>query len=334
VSAAFVHLQVSKDALSKVFSDNRHNLYRKVMTKFQHFVLLGSVSPDYPYLAYKITGVDYKVSWGDILHNVRTATNVSIGLRFIRAEADKGSDNFLMKLAWLMGYYSHVMTDVVVHPVVYRIIGGPYTEKGDEHTRCELVQDSMLCFLLKSKDAYNSYFLKSLGMCSDESAFTLDMDPTHKVIKKPVADFWKKILKRNYPYHYNKEEPNLDAWHRSFLKFMPFAIKGQYIFGKLPVDPYLTYKKFKDISQEDRDRNFYKIDLPDKRYGDFRTEVFSKAIDTVVKGWDKMLDGLTDPSALMAFEGSLNKWCLDDGTTDHINYSLWAGKTSDGPLVV
>jgi hypothetical protein len=29
MAAAFVHLQVSKEALKQAFADNRHNLYRK-----------------------------------------------------------------------------------------------------------------------------------------------------------------------------------------------------------------------------------------------------------------------------------------------------------------
>lgn len=334
MAAAFTHLEVSKESLKKAFEQNKHNLYRKVVDKFAHFVLLGSVSPDYPYLANKIVGVDPDVSWGDVLHTLRTSKNVAIGLNKLSAEADKGSDNFLMKLAWLMGYYSHVMTDVVVHPVVYRIIGGPYSEKSAEHTRCELFQDSILCHLLLDKDVDKYDYLKPLEKCSNVSKFTLDLDPTHIIMKEPVAAFWKEILKQNYPANYKKDEPDVDAWHRVFLQLMPVARKGQYVFGKLPIDPSITNKRFRDISPEDKERNFFKIDLPDKRFGDYRSEVFAKAAAAVSKGWDGMLNGLTDAAARTAFVGTLDNWCLDDGTTDHINYSVWAGKTTDKPLVV
>ncbi len=47
-----------------------------------------------------------------------------------------------------------------------------------------------------------------------------------------------------------------------------------------------------------------------------------------------MVTGLMDSVVRTAFFATLDNWCLDDGTTDHINYSVWAGKTTDKPLTV
>jgi Zinc dependent phospholipase C len=332
MAASFVHFQVSKEALMRVFLNPNNAQYKKVNDNFPHFVLLGSVSPDYPYLANKVAGVDKKVSWGDILHNKNTTDNVSLGMDILNSIRDKTSDDFFVKLSWLMGYYSHIMTDVVVHPVVYRIIGGPYTKLPSQHTKCELFQDSILCHTLLNEDIYNYDYLKPLEVdCTDASKFLLTLDPIEKVIKEPIPTFWATILKENYPDDYKNDIPDINAWHRVFLELILLARKGHYIFGKSSIAQSLTYRGFNDIDDAEKDITFNEINLPDNTgEGDYQRKVFEKAVKTVSEGWNQLLQSFSSNQALKDFKDSLKNWCLDDGSLDHKTFELWKpGKTDD-----
>ena len=257
MAASFVHFQVSKEALKKVFSDSKQNQYIKVIENFLPFVLLGSVSPDYPYLASKISGVDTILSWGDILHNKNTSDNVKIGLRILATDADKSSDSFITRLAWLMGYYSHVMTDVVVHPVVYKIINGPYTKYPTQHTITEIHQDALLCQQMLGQEICDVPYLQELESCTELSPFTLDMEPRQEVIEGSVSELWDSILKENYPTEYNKDKPQINSWHRAFNELMPLSLTGGYIFGKQfhLNSPYL-YSRTSDLFAGEKDTRF------------------------------------------------------------------------------
>jgi hypothetical protein len=76
------------------------------------FCELGAVSPDYPYLA---IGDAKGARWADLMHYEQTVQKIREGALGLRAEQGEARRK---GLAWLLGYASHVATDVAIHPVM------------------------------------------------------------------------------------------------------------------------------------------------------------------------------------------------------------------------
>ena len=157
MAGPYVHCLVLRESLKNVFNDPTFSRYRSITNpdedaQYFQYVCLGSVSPDFPYPALAV-GINSKRdasgwTWGDKFHKQNTGNFIDIGIQQLQIQGinDKGSDLFLKKAAWLMGYYSHVITDLIVHAVVYELVGGCYENHSHDHLHCEVVEDSILFY--------------------------------------------------------------------------------------------------------------------------------------------------------------------------------------------
>ena len=138
--ATYAHLMITDGALVQLQQDATiDRSVRGAILRLSHFVHLGCVSPDYPYLDFK---QPHQKLWADHMHYDFTGDLIQTMARSLSALRAKGPDRpeYAIPLCWTLGYISHVTADLVVHPVVRNIVGN-YKGHEVEHRQCEMVQD-------------------------------------------------------------------------------------------------------------------------------------------------------------------------------------------------
>ncbi|KHS91813.1 hypothetical protein RC86_09425 [Pectobacterium brasiliense] len=260
--------------------------------KYLRFCELGSVSPDYPYLAIADSGA---AKWADNMHYEKTGDVVQslakgvMGLQ--GAEKQKA-------LAWLLGYVAHVVTDMTIHPVVEKIVG-PYAKNKLKHRVCEMNQDAHIFPRLNLGEVGLSEHLNSgIRGCSQDG----QLDAT-------IKGLWESALQQTYAQAFSKNKPDIDKWNAQFLfvvdniaeegnKLMPLA-------RHVAVGLGLTYPAVAKLDQQ----FLVNIATPEgaKNYDD----VFDLAVTHVVEAWRLVAASVekSDVDALSFF----GHWNLDTG---------------------
>lgn len=307
MAGTFTHWMIIEKVFNKLNKDvNVHEYFQRILQK-NHFVNLGAVGPDYPYLS-EITGGFFKAhSWADRMHYENTGEVVKQGA----ATLTKLSGNdFDVCLAWLCGYVSHLIADVTIHPVVNAIVG-PYAFNSSEHRHCEMTQDSFIFHYVTNTELSYATYVDLIALCSDTN------DKNH--INRAIGEFWKELLITSHPgasKYFNQIDP--DNWHEHFISRISSAAEGG-----LPIpfsrhwqeDKNITYKRTKDISLDDRQRFIEKIKLPNGKIGDFKTDAFNKAVDNVIEIWQRLFDDIKNktPGNCSTY---IKNWNLDTGVDE------------------
>ena len=136
--AAYAHVMITDRALSQ-YRDaaSVDPPFTAAVLRYSHFIRLGCISPDYPYLDPLQFG---QSSWADHMHYDHTGDLVQTMARRLMDLKGMERPEFSIPFAWTLGYISHVTADLVVHPVVRNIVGD-YARNKDAHRHCEMVQD-------------------------------------------------------------------------------------------------------------------------------------------------------------------------------------------------
>jgi Zinc dependent phospholipase C len=347
MAAPYVHCLVSREALKNIFSNKLFFQHRNITNPAEDaayfpYVCLGSVSPDYPYPAASALAEvntrkdDNDWTWGDKFHKEKTGAFIDIGIQELRDDVAQGrfaSDAFKKKAAWLMGYYSHIITDLVVHAVVYKLVDGCYERRGPAHLHCEVTQDSLLFYDVYSdpkKELVDVKFLKILEKCNGNSG-PIDImdDPSAPIntLNPDIKSFWNRILNKNYSIFYKTEEPKIDNWHDAYLLLMKDATKAL----ARGIEPGKAYHRTTDIATnapEEKKKYYSDMTLPDGTTGNYKDKVFNKAVDEVTKGLKDFLNALDNTVSYLALSKSLIDWNLDKGTISGYNpkFALWDGQ--------
>ena len=181
---------------------------------YNKFFELGAVSPDYPYLSVASSSAK---AWADAMHYRRTGDRIKAGIRFIQKMS--GPEKY-KALAWLLGFISHVIADVAVHPIVELKVG-PYEENQKAHRTCEMHQDVFIYDKMDVGDIYSGNFLKDgIATCTDPNNADR-LDPT-------ICKVWRHMLKTTDRRLYQKNPPKFHAWHRCFKSLVSFAAPGRF----------------------------------------------------------------------------------------------------------
>ena len=260
MAGPYVHCLVSRAALGNIYSDNLFIRYRSITNpdenaQFFPYICLGSVSPDYPYPALGIEEINSRKdgngwTWGDKFHKQNTGDFIDIGIQKLRDDVAQGrsaTPAFLKKAAWLMGYYSHVITDLVIHAVVYDLVGGCYETHKRSHLHCEVTEDSLLFYdVYKNppQELVDVHFLRILQRCQEVSATLDPFQASTYVLDKDIEGLWHSILNQNYSDFYKIEPPEIDAWHRVY----GFLMKVGTSIAARVVEPGMAYRSTSDIS--------------------------------------------------------------------------------------
>ena len=214
---AYAHLTLVRQAAAWNGLKTRDDITdeaKKALSLRVGYAELGAVSPDLPYLAL-MEGKSKE--WADNMHKRHT---VQLIRALVRAVDRLSGDDRLCAVAWLLGYLSHVVMDMVVHPVVARVINGEYEGHEREHRVCEMHQDVYVFKRLNVGPIHlANYLATGIGACHDPA--------TPGVLHEAVAGPWLEAMDRVFPERSDKNPPMPRAWYRQFQTVLSAAGNGQ-----------------------------------------------------------------------------------------------------------
>lgn len=301
MAGTFTHWMVAEEALDRHNRLSQKHPYFSTILGFNHFICLGAVGPDYPYLT-ELAGGFLKVhSWADRMHYENTGDFICYGVKNL---VTLNGDAFKVCLAWLCGFTTHLVTDSFVHPVVKAIVG-PYIFNSGEHRHCEMTQDSYIFHEIKGVELGYGDYVRLFKMCSDPN----DKDK----INSDLNYFWSETLKMSHPTASDRfDKINLDSWHEHFISRIDSAADPYPVFRHYADEKFLAYKKTKDITPEERQRFIDQVKLPGNKTGQFKKDAFDKAVNMVIDTWDLLFVDIknNNPDGSTAY---IKNWNLDTG---------------------
>ncbi|SEK60430.1 zinc dependent phospholipase C family protein [Nitrosovibrio tenuis] len=268
------------------------------------FCELGAVSPDYPYL--DIARPD-SCHWADRMHYEKTGDMIKAGINLIRKMEGASQQKVF---SWLLGYTSHVVTDVTIHPVVELKVG-EYQKNKDKHRICEMHQDAYIFQRLNLGEVGLAEHLDSgiWGCCDKPDSGKLD---------PAIVNAWQSMLKNCYPGSYQANPPLIDNWHGSFKFVVDKAEEGNRLppFARhVAVNVGLTYPAVADLD------NQYLKGLATPLGAMEYDQIFDRAIANVLTVWSSIANAVfrNDNGYITA----INNWNLDTGRDASGTYAYW-----------
>jgi hypothetical protein len=295
MAGAFTHFIIC-DVAKRKRNSLGNDLWR-FLNKYSHFLFLGAASPDLPYLSFK-TG---SVNWADVMHYEKTNSNVVSGYNELKRAWPSKTDSDDVKLAWLLGYASHLIADATIHPIVQATVG-PYEQNKEEHRVCEMTQDSLIFNEYKNSDVYYAEFSSILRFCEDAEWF------------KALMDFWKDQLLRNYEDKNEVPEPGL--WFDTYSKAIDAAEGGSNVvafFRHIGIGAgYFYNPKDEIVTQhpEFYEKYYTEVKLPGGASGTFKKEGFERAVNNVLTAWAMLYSSLNSD---ITGTDAIKNWNLDIG---------------------
>lgn len=290
------------------------------LDQWGRFAYLGGVSPDYPYL-----GLDS--DWADLMHKGRTDRMIKHAmpaLHRLRQENPEGME-WRQRFAWLLGFVTHVIADVTIHPVV-NIRVGKYEQNKSEHRRCEMNQDVHIYARVTGLDLHVSDNMKNeVRGCGT----SIDLEDG-------VEELWRDCLDRAYSEGNTSWRPNkeqIDRWHAMFIKLVDLAEIGRNIpmFGRhmaggamaYPANEELDAKYFTDIlvpvspavkNSSDPDSADYEQPKDVGQPSSFQS-IFEKTRGHVLEAWQVLADDMFNNAATVGTRHVtvFGDWSLDTG---------------------
>jgi hypothetical protein len=206
---AYAHLTMvnrnkTPDALDSIqgFTDQM----KFAVTQWLKFLELGAVSPDYPYLSVLHHAAPY---WADAMHHDRVGDRLKAGIEYVRGLTGPPRDK---SFVWLLGFASHIATDVTIHPVVNEKVG-VYEQNKAAHRTCEMNQDVYIFRQMNFGSIAEAELIQTrIGTCNapgDEDALDPDVRRTWEHMMTSASTTAERA---DYPL-------DVDGWHGSF-KFM------------------------------------------------------------------------------------------------------------------
>lgn len=304
MSGGYTHITVAQLAIEEVRShrgDLLHDDAKRALGKWKKFCIVGSVSPDYPYLDL----LDSKsTAWADSMHKGRAVTLLRNGVAKIREMPD---DDVRQKcMAWLFGYASHVSTDGTVHPVVNLKVG-TYEDNKTEHRRCEMSQDVYVHRKLNLGALdFNRQISTNVNNASDANNSD-HMDPD-------VARLWQDLLMTVYS---GLPQPKVHDWHRAMRAVMKIGESGNMLF---PFARHVATKQGLVYPEAPEPQYIQGLKVPNGSTMDFE-EIFQKALNNVVELWGWLALTLQKQKSPL---DTLTSWNLDTGIDENKRMVYWS----------
>ena len=312
MAGTFTHWMVVEETLDrydKLPTQHQHHYFSTILG-LNHFVCLGAVGADYPYLTQLLGGFLKIHSWADRMHYESSGEFIRHGIRYLHGI---GADGFDVCLAWFCGFATHLITDSVIHPVVQAIVG-PYIFNSGEHRHCELIQDSYIFHEIKGIELEYAEYVRLFKMCSDPTKVDK--------INPYLRSFWTETLKASHPGattdQIDKIDP--DSWHKNFLSKISSASNPP-VFRHLATVENLAYKKTTEFTQDEKQRFVEEINLPGNKKGEFKKDAFYKAVNTVIETWNRLFNDIenNNPAGTNTY---IRNWDLDTGV-DEDKQDFW-----------
>jgi hypothetical protein len=306
MAGAITHLLVAERAAQEL-EDSAPGLAQILATQ-KSYLLLGSVSPDLPYLSIPPGGQSF---WADQMHY--RSTNQLV----LQGAVEVGDSRLLPKpegqaqLAWLAGFAAHCVTDATIHPIVQAIVG-PYQANRDEHRRCEMTQDSLLFSVVKECDVCDSQFVDVLRR----------LEPPE--LRRKILDLW------DWGLHavYGDLDPgaNPKVWLAGYSTCLNAAADSEVLLTlsralhALEGYHYYSADAIRSKRQEDARKYFDAIPIPHRPgdTGSFLDRAFLRAVKHVLEVWVALWQDVQHSAEITdVATGQLHKvlknWDLDTG---------------------
>lgn len=296
MAGPMTHMLVSQTAINPKVTPMNETL-QEILIRRQPFLLLGSVGPDLPAIVDAMSGQHVS----DALHDGGPAPGVPTNTTACALyRALKGRDPDCAGFAFLLGYVSHCVADAIVHPIVNAAVGSDSIQ----HRECELVQDTVLFDDCKGGSIKHIDYLEWLTLCKTRPH---DLDAT--------IDLWQPIVKRFYGDH------SCRLWILSYETGFSIARQGV---------PHFTgwfYPSPEQIVADELRRFYLQVRLPlDRGTGNFKDDVFLRAVRYTAGLWQQIYDRFVDPSDERAIGDLVRCWNLNDGTDmqTRVPFDLWS----------
>lgn len=272
------------------------------LLSYGKYTELGAVSPDYPYLN---VISDKAKGWADAMHYERTGDRLRAGMDYVKSLA--GEDKY-KALAWLLGFTSHIITDISIHPVVELKVG-PYAENAREHRVCEMHQDVFIYSYMNVGTIYGDNFIHSgIAGCTHPE--------NDKALDPLIASVWRHMLRQTDAPRYKKSRPDLNSWHRHFRKMISAAGIGVF----LPLSRHFLAAKGVEFPAKPSDEYTRNLRTPGGGQMDF-AEVFDMALNNVRSFWGLVCRYcLTDENPDLS---GIRNWDLDTGRDENGTITMW-----------
>jgi len=316
MAGTFTHWMIVEEALDKFNKLPNKHPYFPIILGNSHFVTLGAVGPDYPYLSELKNNLLKLHSWADRMHYENTGDFVKYGIaNLLKLKEQNKQQYFEICLSWLSGYVTHLLADSIIHPVVNAIVG-PYLFNSGAHRHCEMIQDTFIFHEIKRVELRYADYVDLIKMCSKPE----DEDLMNPAIK----DFWTDTLKMSHPGGEGKfDSIDPDDWHENFLSKISLATEFTFpFFRHIGEKTDLVYKKSSDIDSEERKYFIDEIKLPGDKSGTFKENAFDKAVERVIDVWQQLFIDIEkkNPENCISY---IKNWNLDTGVDEDGIY-FWA----------
>lgn len=305
MAGPFTHMLVSQAASDPTVVTTLDPALQDILLEWQPFLLLGSVGPDLPGVVDKLepeeTRMLTRLHKG---HEGQPPTNTTVCELYA---ALRGGAASCAPFAFLMGYVSHTVTDVIVHPIVESINDESATAPWKKHRNCEMCQDSLIVQDYTGLNIKHCDYLSWLKLCKQRPA-ALDATLAR----------WQSIIERHYGHYSCK------AWIKSYETIISIAREAVHI-------DEIGYPDPLKIRPEERETFYDRVRLPDgsgqgfSRQGDFRTDVFDRAVHTTARLWQQIYLRFVDPADPRGIDDLVPDWDLDTGEnrTTNTPADLW-----------
>ena len=314
MAGGYTHLTLVRSAIR----EGRKSIpaLQDVLDDWGRFTYFGGVSPDYPYL-----GLD--ADWADLMHKGRTDQMVQCAMPLLHQArtAQPNAQEWRQQFAWLLGFVSHIIADVTIHPVV-NIRVGKYELNKENHRRCEMNQDVWIYKEITGLDLHVSDNMKGeIRSCGT----TIDLNDD-------VEALWKTCLEQTYAPQ-RIHDGQIDKWHAFFIKLVDLAEIGRKIpvFGRHMASGALAYP-----ANDELDPSFFAdIEVPsspnvkntsDPESSDFEqpqdrgrpssfAEIFKKTRAHILEAWSVLSDDMfgSDIDLGIRHLTVFGDWSLDTG---------------------
>jgi len=325
MAGGYTHLTLVRSAIRE--GRRKIPAIQDVLDHWGRFVYLGGVSPDYPYL-----GLD--ADWADLMHKGKTDQMVKCAMPILhKARIDSpDAQEWRQQFAWLLGFVSHLIADVTIHPVV-NIRVGKYEFNKEDHRRCEMNQDVWIYKEITGLDLHVSDNMKGeIRSCG--TAIDLNDD---------VEMLWKTCLENAFSPQ-QVQEDQIDKWHAFFIKLVDLAEVGRKIpvFGRHMASGALAYPANSELDES----FFKKVKVPvsssvknttDPKNPDFEqpqdlgkpssfAAIFKKTHGHILEAWTVLSDDLFGNGDKLGDHhiAAFGDWSLDTGVDNNSNeLRLW-----------
>jgi hypothetical protein len=301
--AGYAHLMITEKALDAFRKDETiDKQLRGNVLRSSHFVQLGSLGPDYPYLDFLQPG---QKMWADHMHYDFTGDLIKTFVLALAELSRSGTtrNDFIIPFCWVLGYISHVTADLVVHPIVFNIVG-PYKGNEAEHRHCEMIQDVFIYNKIRNgAEIKHTDLLTVVKNASDPA----DKNKIHSLLQA----FWSNSLFKLFKQDYGTP-PQVDDWHLQFAKWLGFAGRPLFVGRVLDQEHKFTYKLSSEITSDEKARFLENLPLPGGVRGTYEKDVFPKAVSEVVGKWTLLAKGLISGKA-DSFLTGISNCDLDTG---------------------